>query len=629
MVHLNLNETDYTWEWVANPVTIGESTYFVATATYNKILAPGALTEISLSQIALDKTATNADVEAFGETYQILVKSQAIQADGFDTAAVALDEGFGEIDDKNIPWETDAATKGDSVYNAVHYLNADATGENIAAKVATVTFGLNKDHAAIVAQNKGALVDVEQDVPVYAYYVDNGSTYDVYLLADDDIYLPKDSNSLFKGMTALKTLNSANLNTGRTENMLEMFRDCTALKSVDVSNWDTSSVTTMKNMFRNCKVLPEIALAKWDVSKVTDMAGMFRECKAVKELDTSKWDVGNVTTFTQTFAICDSLEIVHTSDWDISSATTTSWMFYKDGKLKTVDVSKWDTSNVTDMEYMFINCTQLANLEVGGWDTSKVKSFDHLFASSSQNKGDMKLTKLDVSKWDTGSATEMQCMFYGCGNLTELDLSKWDVSNVTIMTHMFADCYKLKDLNLVGWDTSSLVVMDAIFNDCDALETLDVSTFKTHNVTEFCQVFDDCENLVEIIGLNNWDTSNGCTFEEMFQGCDKLVQLDLSSFNTSNARDNFKGNADTYNAFVSMFSGTNQLEKLILSDKFDFDGNSDTNRRVSFPNPAAKEGYTAKWQNVDTKETYLAKDIPEGVAATYVPYYEYVTKGAT
>ena len=109
MVHLNLNETDFTWTWLEAPVTIGESTYFVATATYNKVLAPGALTEISLSQIALDKTATNEDVKAFGDTYQILVKSQGIQADGFTDAKTALNEGFGAIAADNIPWENDAA----------------------------------------------------------------------------------------------------------------------------------------------------------------------------------------------------------------------------------------------------------------------------------------------------------------------------------------------------------------------------------------------------------------------------------------------------------------------------------------------------------------------------------------
>ena len=84
-------------------MTIGDSTYFVATATYNSILAPGALTEISLRQIALDSTATNEDVEAFGEIYQVLVKSQGIQADGFSGPDIALNEGFGVIDANTVP----------------------------------------------------------------------------------------------------------------------------------------------------------------------------------------------------------------------------------------------------------------------------------------------------------------------------------------------------------------------------------------------------------------------------------------------------------------------------------------------------------------------------------------------
>ena len=126
MVHLNRNTTDWTWEWMQDtPVTIGESTCFIATATYNKVLAPGALTEISLSQIALDSTATNADVEAFGEIYQILVKFQGIQADGFTDAVAALEDGFGVIAANNIPWNTDQPVQGTDLKNALHYLNGD------------------------------------------------------------------------------------------------------------------------------------------------------------------------------------------------------------------------------------------------------------------------------------------------------------------------------------------------------------------------------------------------------------------------------------------------------------------------------------------------------------------------
>ena len=110
LFHLNINETDWTWDWVMTPVAIpnaeGTATtnYIVATATYNKVLKPGEITEISLSQIALDSSATNEDIEGFGDTYQILVMSQGIQSDGFEDAGMALDEGFGSVSSTSIPW---------------------------------------------------------------------------------------------------------------------------------------------------------------------------------------------------------------------------------------------------------------------------------------------------------------------------------------------------------------------------------------------------------------------------------------------------------------------------------------------------------------------------------------------
>ena len=617
LFHLNLNDTDWTWEWqdavVAIPNEEGgtETTnYVIAVATYNKVLEPGKLTEISLSQIALDSIADNEDIAGFGDTYQVLVKTQAIQAQGFENPGDALEEGFGT----EHPFETDSPIKGIDLRTALHYLNGEAP--QITAKVSNVIFALNEEHLEIVDGDKGTLVDVEQDVNVYAYYVPNGSNYDVYFLADDTIYTPKDSSTLFKDMTALKTVDTHNLDVSRTENMLEMFRNCTALTEMDVSHWDTGNVTNMRSMLRNCKVLPEIDVADWDTSKVTDMAAMFRECKAVKELDTAKWDVSNVTNFTQTFAICDNLQVVNTSDWDTSSATTFSWMFYECRKLNTLDVSNWDTSHVTDMEYMFDNCKSLEVLDVSKWNTSNVTTLDHMFASRNQNAFDMKFTELAVSNWDTSKVTEMNSMFYGCGSLTKLDLSGWDVSKVTTMNHMFSDCNHLSELNLKGWDTSSVVYLDGFLNDCDALTVVDVSTFKTHNVKDFCQVFDACEALTQIIGLENWDTSNGLVFEEMFAGCPALKELNLSSFNTRNALDKYKSQADTYNGYQNMFTGTNGLEKLVLGADFSFDGDgkvTTASYKLSLPAPNNSEGV---WYD-EAGNAYAPADIPEETAGTY------------
>jgi predicted ribosomally synthesized peptide with SipW-like signal peptide len=633
MVHLNLNKTDYTWEWFENPVTIGESTYFVATATYNKVLTPGALTEISLSQIALDKTATNEDVEAFGDTYQILVKSQAIQADGFDNAAMALDEGFGKIstdpENVSIPWENDTPTKGIDLKKALHNLD----GEVITTKVKTVTFGLTEKHAAIAAENKGVLVDVEQDVPVYAYYVPDGSSnYDVYFLAGDAIYTPKNSSELFMGMTALTTVDTTNLDVSRTENMSSMFKNCAALANIDISKWNVGNVTNMQELFRGCKKLTAMDLSGWDTSKVKNVAAIFRECSGLTTVNASGFVTDRVTTLYHAFILCSNLQSLDTTGWDTSNVTTMFQMFYGCKKLPALDVSGWDTSNVTSMRAMFYNCTSLKAVDVSNWDTGKVTDFAQMFATGTGDAGNMKFTTLDVSNWDTSSATVMNSMFYGCGQLTELDLSGWDVSNVTTISHMFADCFNLQSVNFTGWNTSAVTSMDGIFNDCRTIKEIDVSHFDTGNCVEFSQMFEACYALEKIVGMNQWDTSKANVFDEMFRGSSKLKEVDLSSFNTSSVKySNVLQNGEkNYHGYGSMFSGTTGLQKLILGEKFVFagDGSIPAANYPKFPNPAAKEGLTAMWRNVATGERYLAKDIPEGVAATYVADYEYTAKGA-
>ena len=732
MVHLNLNETDWTWAWELAPVTIGESTYFVATATYNKVLAPGALTEISLSQIALDRTATNADVEAFGETYQILVKTQAIQAQGFEDAATALNEGFGEIA-TNIPWDSDAPTKGGALMTALHN---DPDGNQITTKVTSVVIGKKADYPEIVNNYKGSLVDVDQDVEAHAYYV-NGQTkaadsYTVYVLSNDKIYAPQDSTGLFRGMTNVKTIDARNLDTSRVENTSYLFRDCTNLQKVDVTGWVTSNITNMQGLFYKCPALTEIVgINGWDTSNVTSLYAAFYNLHAMTELDLSGWDTGSVTKMDYVIANNDNLETINLTGWDWTNVETSTWAFRKNPKLKnlvgsgdwympnntdmygmvsyndslvSIDVTNWDTgsctryhdmfvadtaletiiglenwdtgsavnmvslfngctslkeigdlrgwdlSNVTDIGYMFYNCQgmtelnlsgwntdslqlvtnmfgnclNLVKVDLSGWNTSNVTKLNSLFSSGSSNSGNMKLQEVNMSGWDTSKVTTMGWMFYGCGSLVTVDMSNWNVESLETMGHMFADCFKLENVYFDNWNTKSLICLDGVFNDCRAMKTVDMSSFDTSNVLEFSQTFEACWSLEKVIGIENWDTSKACTFTEMFSACRSLKELDLSKFDTSAAFDNYTDmNNSTSHAFVSMFSGVGSLEKLVVSDDIVYLGNGNVTeaRKLSFPNPAAKEGYTAMWRNVETGELYLGKDIPEKTAATYEAYY--------
>ena len=508
MVHLNLNtnEEAVEWSWILEPVTIGESTYFVAAATYLNALKPGELTEISLSQIALDGSATNEDVLAFGDTYQVLVKSQAIQAEGFANAGEAVDEGFGKVIVENIPWDNDSPVRGIDLRTALHHLNGDTT-KVITSKVTNIIFAKNSEHPEIIENYEGTLVDVEQDEDVYAYYVPNGSNYDVYLLADGPVYSPKNSAELCRDMSALQTVDTHNFDVSRTEIMLRMFQNCSKLVQMDTSHWDTSKVTDMGRLFQGCTILPYVDVSNWDTSNVTNMYCTFGGCENINGLE----------------------------------------------------VGGWETSNVINMEYTFWHCYTLEYLDLGDWDVGNVTVFTDMFAGK-HNWGNMKLVP-EVENWDMSSAVSIRDMFYGCANIEHLDLSKWDVSNLKDMRHTFADCFGLKTVSFAGWNTPNLENLDGTFNDCISIDNLDLSSWNTSKVSTMAQLFEGCRSLKTIIGMDTWDTSSLWECEEMFNSNSRGMSIevvDLSSFDTSKL-------IETY----SMFNGCSNLKTVYVGDGWD------------------------------------------------------------
>ena len=124
ITHLNINDTF--WQWPVDlsgyaEETIGDVRYAVCCVPYTRndgILEPGELSRPSLLQVALDKTAGNEDIAGLGDTYEILVVTQAMQTSGFDNAVAALSEGFGD----DHPFEDDMVQNelDEKEYNTTH-----------------------------------------------------------------------------------------------------------------------------------------------------------------------------------------------------------------------------------------------------------------------------------------------------------------------------------------------------------------------------------------------------------------------------------------------------------------------------------------------------------------------------
>lgn len=131
-IHINDTGLDKFEKNYIGHTVINGTRYYVIEYLYTDILAPGAISYPSFLQAFLDPITSNKDVELFGNTFEILAVSQAVQTDGFDSAKEALTEAFGEVTKSNAAeWFgdsliiirngeeqklTDALSNGKSVY---------------------------------------------------------------------------------------------------------------------------------------------------------------------------------------------------------------------------------------------------------------------------------------------------------------------------------------------------------------------------------------------------------------------------------------------------------------------------------------------------------------------------------
>ena len=84
-------------------VEINGTYYIIVVYTYEEALESGAQSGASLTGVALYKNATQEVVANLGETYEVLVLSQAVQAsDMGDDAGAALDTAFGDVNAANV-----------------------------------------------------------------------------------------------------------------------------------------------------------------------------------------------------------------------------------------------------------------------------------------------------------------------------------------------------------------------------------------------------------------------------------------------------------------------------------------------------------------------------------------------
>ena len=119
----------------------------------------------------------------------------------------------------------------------------------------------------------------------------------------------------------------------------------------------------------------------------------------------------------------------------------------------------------------------------------------------------------------------------------------------TYCSELFAFYYNVEEINFNGvLDTSQATDMFRMFQYCNKLTGLDLSSFDTSCVTDMVEMFDSCGGLSNL-DLSSFDTSHVTNMVGMFRGCQSLTDLDLSSFDFANVQyyGDFMDEGRTYN----------------------------------------------------------------------------------
>ncbi|MGN0236988.1 MAG: BspA family leucine-rich repeat surface protein [Lepagella sp.] len=141
-------------------------------------------------------------------------------------------------------------------------------------------------------------------------------------------------------------------------------------------------------------------------------------------------------------------------------------------------------------------------------------------------------------------------------------------------------------------NTSETTKMNYMFEHCQALQALDLSSWDTSNVIYMNNMFYNCLELAEL-KLSGFDTSNVTSMRYMFYNCKKLTKVDVTSFDTSNVI-----------AMEEMFSDCNALEELDVSN---FDTSKVNNMSGMFG--GCNKLATIDVSNFDTSNVTSMKDM--------------------
>ena len=328
----------------------------------------------------------------------------------------------------------------------------------------------------------------------------------------------------FENLTEIKGLE--NLNTAKMTDMGGMFYNCEKLRSLDLSSFDTSNVTNMGGMFWNCVSLQTLDLSSFDTRNVTDMHFMFCTCLSLPYVDISKFNTSKVEDTNGMFYQCFSLRKIFTGDGvNMDKVTDSKNMFASSFALEGAieyDESKTGAEYANTASGYFTDAKEKANTKFG-WTRHDGNTLTYYY----DKKPKLEANERYVTQ---GHLTQEPWM----KGITRAVFDKsFEEARTVSSGQWFMGFSSLTDIE--GWEnvnTDKLIDIDDMFNGCEKLENLDLSNINTTKVQLMNQTFSGCTSLKRIYVGRKFSTASVLEGESegTFNGCPAAIYCPANSY---------------------------------------------------------------------------------------------------
>ncbi|MBR4215810.1 MAG: BspA family leucine-rich repeat surface protein [Bacteroidales bacterium] len=322
------------------------------------------------------------------------------------------------------------------------------------------------------------------------------------------------------------------------------------------SNYIASDITAAKNVqkvvfdktfadyqpencaywFNGCNNLTGIdGMENLDTKNTTDMTAMFQNCEKLASLDLSGFNTTKVTDMSKMFSNCMELATIFVGDtWNMSNVEKSQDMFKNCQKLVGGNGTKYDV-NHSDEDFAKIDGKNSGYFTKAGQEPYKVAEpyavFDNgtltFYYDGNKPDGAFEMRTSKDDGWTSVASEIIKVVF---------DNSFADY-RPTSCEYWFFNCSNLTKIEgIKNLNTEDVTSIRSMFNRCEKLESIDLSSFNTKNVTNMRYTFYGCNNL-KALDLSKFNTEKVTNMKSMFCYCNNLKTLDLSSFNTKNVTD--------------------------------------------------------------------------------------------